>query len=140
MKKEKIKCFACKKEIVGKKHSFKDRFGKRRIICDNCFMYIKLFKMMTPDKGFGGIDKKMFWNEYISMFKTKKMKVGLEKLKKFVIKNNFLRMSGSDYQSSKLYGKYGICLSQRAWGDFMSALMNTIEKKRKYSYVNFAWG
>jgi hypothetical protein len=22
----------------------------------------------------------------------------------------------------------------------MSAIMNTIEKKRKYSYVNFAWG
>jgi hypothetical protein len=134
MKEEKIKCIICKKEIVGKKHEVK---GKP--VCDNCFDFVELFRMMTPDKGFGGVDKKMFWKEYISRFRTKKMRIGLEKLKNFVIKNNFLRMSGFDYQNSKLYGKYGVYLSLRAWGDFMSALMNTIEKKRKYSYVNFAW-
>jgi hypothetical protein len=30
-------------------------------------------------------------------------------------------------------------LNLRAWGDFISALMNTVKKKRKYSYVDFAW-
>jgi hypothetical protein len=129
------KCFTCEKEIVGKRHKVKGG-----VLCDNCFILAKLFRMMTPDRGFGGIDEKMFWDEYISMFKTKKMRVGLEKLKNFVIKNNLLGISGNEYQNSKLYGKYGIYLSLRAWGDFMSALMNTIEKKRKYNYVNFAWG
>jgi hypothetical protein len=134
-----MRCYVCKKEIIGKKHTTKDYTGKRRIVCDDCFVYVKLFRAMTPDKGFGGVDKKMFWDEYISRFKTKKMRVGLEKLKDFVIKNHLLGMTGYEYQNSKLYGKYGIYLTLRAWGDFMSALMNTVKKKRKYSYVDFAW-
>lgn len=136
MKKEKL-CELCKKEVA--KHRVKDKEGKLRIICDTCFKLCWLFKSMTPDRGFGGIDKKMFWDEYMSQFKTKKMRVGLEKLKNFVIKHNLLGMKGFDYQSSELYGKYGITLSFRAWGDFMASLMNTVEKKRKYNYINFAW-
>jgi hypothetical protein len=94
---------------------------------------------MSRDRGFGGTDKKMFWDEYISMYKTKKMRVGLEKLKNYIIKNNLLGIKGLEYQNSNLYGKYGIYLSLRAWGDFMASLMNTIEGERKYDYTNFAW-
>lgn len=130
-------CEICKKEEG--KHKVKEKEAKTCIMCDTCFRVYMLFKYMTPDKGFGGTEKKMFWNEYISRFKTKKMRVGLEKLKNFVIKNNLLKMNGYEYQNSELYGKYGITLSMRAWGDFMASLMNTIEKKRKYNYINFAW-
>jgi hypothetical protein len=126
------KCYYCEKKITGKKHKI-----KRKVVCNNCFYFAKVFENFTPDNGFGGINKKMFWKEYISMFKTKKMKVGLEKLKKYVIKNNLLGMTDQDYYKSELYGKYGIYLTSDAWGDFMSALMNTIEKKRKYDYRDF---
>jgi hypothetical protein len=64
-----MRCYTCKKEIVGKKHTTKDYTGKRRIVCDTCFQIVKLFEFMdrTKRKGeiFGGIDKKMFWDEYL---------------------------------------------------------------------------
>jgi len=131
-----MNCELCKKQVA--KHTVTLK-GKRYRVCDICFNFIKLYRGMTFDRGFGGCEKKMFWNEYIKLFKTKKMKVGLEKLKKLVIKRKLLGMTGFEYQSSDLYGKYGIYLSFRAWGDFMASLMNTLEKKRKYNYINFAW-
>jgi len=131
-----MNCELCKKQVA--RHTVTLN-GKKHKVCDTCFDLIKLSRAMTFDRGFGGCEKKMLWNEYIRLFKTKKMRIGLEKLKKLVIKKKLLGMTGFEYQNSGLFGKYGIHLSLRAWGDFMASLMNTLEKKRKYNYINFAW-
>jgi hypothetical protein len=142
-----MRCYTCKKEIVGKKHTTKDYTGKRRIVCDTCFQIVKLFEFMDRAKRkgeiFGGIDKKMFWDEYLEYKQfPEKIRKRLERLKAFIERKNLFGLKGYEYQEKfyeKWHKQFGLVFSLRAWGDFMAAIMNSKEGERKYDYVSFAW-
>jgi hypothetical protein len=94
----------------------------------------------------GGIDKKMYWKEYVAGFKDEYDRKCLEAVKRYIEVNHLEGMCGFEYQDSKhcskiddLSGKNIRGFSFRAWGDFMAALMNSKLGKRRYDYCSFAW-
>lgn len=91
----------------------------------------------------GGIDKKMFWEEYLAGFK-KPAQRELMQVKKFIEEKQLFGLGGFDYQAK--YEKEIDVLtplirgfSFRAWGDLMAALMNSKTGKLQFTYMDFAW-
>jgi hypothetical protein len=87
----------------------------------------------------------MFWEEYVKYYSRGNREIAqkLNRIRRIIEKNNLFGMTGAEYQWSEWYRiieiETGITFTCRAWGNLMAALMNTLEGKRKYDYIDFAW-
>jgi hypothetical protein len=103
---------------------------------------LRKFKtLIGREWGFGGIQKRCFWKEYLRMF-NEESRNKLELLKSHIEANNLYALNGMEYQK-QYYDDwkktFGLTFSFRGWGDFMASLMNTKEGSLEYEYTDFSW-
>lgn len=90
----------------------------------------------------GGMFKGLYWEELEDMFKGK-WKKQVKRLKAFIDEHEDVQgIGGFEYQEkweSEVEKIFPDGFSFRAWGDVMSAYMNSKVGDRVYCYIDFAW-